>query len=266
MDPFLKWAGGKRWLTAGSRFPVPVRYNRYIEPFVGSGAVFFHLLPQAALLGDANGDLIELYTAMRDSPSQLYARMVVHQALHNREHYYAVRSCVPADRMDRAARLLYLNRTCWNGLYRVNRRGEFNVPIGTKVAVLLDGERFQDYADALKGTELYAGDFEAVVDRAENGDFLFVDPPYTVKHNENGFVKYNEQLFSWEDQCRLREALLRAKSRGVTIAMTNADHLSIRELYGEEMSYRSIERHSILAASSARRGRTTEALYTVGIP
>lgn len=264
-EPFLKWAGGKRWLVSSGRMPRPDGYSRFIEPFVGGGAVFFHLLPEKAIIADLNKDLVELYKIMRDRPDDLQAKMVAHQANHSDIYYYEVRKEAQNTALGRAARFLYLNRTCWNGLYRVNLSGHFNVPKGTKDTVLFDSEDFSAFSKALKNAEILCSDFEKIIDRSAEGDFLFVDPPYTVKHNANGFIKYNEQLFRWEDQIRLRNSLDRAKNRGAYIVMTNADHQSVRDLYQGILDYSSIERHSVLAGASSRRGLTTEALFTFGI-
>lgn len=264
-EPFLKWAGGKRWLVASGLFPTPDKYSRFIEPFVGGGAIFFHLSPKAAVISDLNEDLIELYKTMRDSPEELHAEMACHQSAHSDNYYYKTRNDVPETPLARAARFLYLNRTCWNGLYRVNLAGRFNVPRGTKDTVLFEGENFLTFSQALKGADIRCSDFEEIIDEAEKGDFLFVDPPYTVKHNVNGFLKYNEKIFRWEDQIRLKNSIDRATKRGAYVVMTNADHQSVRDLYADVLDYASIERHSVLAGAASRRGLTTEALFTFGI-
>ena len=264
-EPFLKWAGGKRWLVASGRLPKPSKYSRLIEPFVGGGAIFFHLAPNRAVISDLNKDLIELYIVMRDSPGELYMEMQSHQSLHSDTYYYAVRENVPDSAVGRAARFLYLNRTCWNGLYRVNLAGQFNVPRGTKDTVLFEGEDFSSFSRALKGADIRCSDFEKTINEAKEGDLLFVDPPYTVKHNINGFLKYNEKIFHWEDQVRLKHSIKRATRRGVYVVMTNADHESVRDLYADVLDYTSIERHSVLAGAASRRGLTTEALFTFGI-
>jgi DNA adenine methylase len=264
-EPFLKWAGGKRWLVYSGLMRQPKKYERFIEPFLGGGAVFFHMNPPAALLSDINPDLIELYKVMRDAPAQLQGLMNEHQERHDEIYYYGVRGEKPDTEISRAARFLYLNRTCWNGLYRVNLRGQFNVPKGTKDTVVFGGEDFASFAKALEGAELLCSDFEPVINRAGAGDFLFVDPPYTVKHNVNGFIKYNEQLFSWEDQVRLRDAVARACARGAAVVMTNADHQSVRDLYSDVLAYSAVERHSVLAGEASRRGKTTEAFFTHNI-
>jgi len=265
MQPFLKWAGGKRWLASSELFPVPNSYSRYVEPFLGGAAVFFALLPQKAYLSDLNEDLILLYEVIRDAPGALYEKMEEHQEFHNEEYYYNLRSSSPRSDINRAAKFLYLNRTCWNGLYRVNLKGQFNVPIGTKNTVLFDDDDFEAVSSALKSARIECSDFEAIVENTSRGDFLFLDPPYTVQHNYNGFLKYNEKIFSWEDQIRLRDAVARAAARGVSIVLTNADHASIRNIYNGVCDYRSVNRASVLAASAANRGITTEALFTANI-
>ena len=264
LPPFLKWAGGKRWLVSRG-FPAPAAFDRLVEPFVGSAAIFFSLRPDRAILADVNQDLINLYRVIRDRPVELQALLSRHHDKHCRDHYYAVRKQAIVDDLGRAARMLYLNRTCWNGLYRVNRLGEFNVPVGTKTAVLVEGEDFELYSTLLSRAEIACQDFEKTINHCGIGDFLFVDPPYTVKHNMNGFVKYNETIFSWDDQVRLAAALRRAGSRGAAILVTNADHESVRELYRNDFTYTSVGRQSILAGSAAHRGGTTEALFALNL-
>lgn len=264
-NPFLKWAGGKRWLVSAELFSAPA-YNRYVEPFLGSAAVFFHLQPERAILSDVNEDLIALYKIIRDKPVELYKVMQEHQRNHRKTYYYKMRSHQPRTELRRAARFLYLNRTCWNGLYRVNLSGEFNVPIGTKSTVIFDTDDFVTISSALKNADIRCADFEVIIDECERGDFLFVDPPYTVQHNFNNFIKYNEKIFSWEDQIRLRDSLQRAAERGVAIISTNADHESVRQIYGGIAQYKQIHRHSVLAADSNRRGATTEALFLMNVP
>jgi DNA adenine methylase len=260
-EPFLKWAGGKRWLATSGKLPLPANAVRYIEPFLGGGAMFFHIAPQVSILSDLNAELVELYRVVRDQPAELRSAMEAHHAKHSSDHYYGVRAEVPSSSLGRAARTLYLNRTCWNGLYRVNLRGEFNVPIGTKDTVLFQDETFFAAADALRTAELNCCDFEETINASGAGDFLFVDPPYTVQHNMNGFLKYNERIFSWADQLRLRDCLAAAIGRGAAVAVTNADHESVRELYRDICEYTQLMRATVLAGDASRRGQTTEALF-----
>lgn len=262
MRPFLKWAGGKRWLFESRQFATPSFAGRYIEPFVGGGAVFFEAMPKRAVLADANARLIELYIVIRDECEAFETLMKRHAASHSKDHYYTVRSRRCGKPVTRAAQFLYLNRTCWNGLYRENKKGEFNVPIGTKENVLFPNDNFEEWSKALTSTEIFHQDFEATIDQAKEGDFVFVDPPYTVRHNMNGFVKYNQNIFAWDDQIRLRDALERAASRGTKFAMTNADHESIRDLYDGFGMQSQLGRHSVIAGNPNHRSHSTELLIT----
>jgi DNA adenine methylase len=260
MTPFLKWAGGKRWLAKQLFAHLPSTFATYVEPFLGSGAVFFELLPRSAVLSDANAELIRTYCAMRDFPGQIYGRLCALHKDHSKDLYYAQRALVPADEIERAARFIYLNRTCWNGLYRVNKRNEFNVPIGTKSTVIFPDDDFYAVATSLSNVRLVACDFEETIDAASRGDLVYVDPPYTVKHNMNGFLKYNRTMFSWDDQVRLHKCLGRAKSRGCNIVVSNADHQSVRELYSDFVELHTVPRRSVIAGNADARGPTSELL------
>jgi DNA adenine methylase len=255
--PLLKWAGGKRWLIPHAKDIFPTSYNRYIEPFLGGGAVFFHLRPEHSILSDINQELIDTYTAIRENWRLVQSHLEKHQNLHCKEYYYKIRASKPRTLATRAARMLYLNRTCWNGLYRLNLKGEFNVPIGTKTSVLLDSDNFDAASCLLKKSILSSCDFEETIEKATNGDFLFIDPPYTVKHNLNGFIKYNENLFSWDDQIRLRNATMRAANRNVKITVSNAAHESVKELY-KDFQWVEIPRKSILSGDPKYRVDTAE--------
>lgn len=265
IEPFLKWAGGKRWLANSNQLPRPATFARYIEPFLGGGAIFFHLRPEQAILSDINSELIQLYCVIRDHPDELMALMRTHHDSHSQDYYYEVRATIPEAAIEKAARTMYLNRTCWNGLYRVNLKGVFNVPKGTKSTVVFDHDDFTGISERLRVAEIRCCDFEETVSEAQLGDFLFVDPPYTVRHNMNGFIKYNENLFSWDDQIRLRDAVACAIERGAAVVVTNADHESVHELYENICDHRSVARASVLASETARRGKTTEALFSANI-
>lgn len=158
---------------------------------------------------------------------------------------------------------MYLNRTCWNGLYRVNRKGQFNVPKGTKSTVIFPHDDFQAVSDALQSAELSACDFEETIAQCQAGDLLFVDPPYTVKHNFNGFVKYNETIFSWDDQIRLRDAVADAAERGVRVVLANAAHATIEELYEGIGTTHKLSRESVISGKASARGVYEELLVVV---
>lgn len=262
--PFLKWAGGKRWLSNQlSEMTSGLQYNRYIEPFLGGGASFFALNPKSALLSDVNVRLIECYLAIRDDWHYVQSRLEYYQAVHNKDFYYSERGENYSAVRDRAAQFLYLNRTCWNGLYRVNKMGSFNVPIGTKTNVLLEGDNFKLISERLSDVDIRCLDFECAINKADQGDLIFADPPYTVKHNNNGFVKYNENIFSWDDQVRLSNALKRAKSRGAFVVATNAAHECISGLYAD-FDQRSLQRKSVISGKKEARGQYEELLLVGG--
>lgn len=257
--PFLKWAGGKRWLVDSYPNYIPTKFKTYIEPFLGSAALFFYLAPKRSILADINPDLVNCYTMLREDWASVEVELERHEILHCEEHYYRTRSKIPRGLSGRAARFLYLNRTCWNGLYRENRRGEFNVPMGTKDSVFLEDDNFAVCSALLQGADIVCSDFEEIIDRAESGDLVFADPPYTVKHNLNGFLKYNQKIFSWDDQIRLREALVRARARGALVLATNAAHESVAELYADFEQTR-LTRRSAIGGTPASRTRTEELL------
>lgn len=263
MEPFLKWAGGKRWLASKSSDWFEVGPSRYIEPFLGSGAIYFHLMPESAILSDLNKELIETYEAIRGEPGKVFGLLKAHHRKHSAEYYYVVRAQNPRNSYSRAARFIYLNRTCFNGLYRVNKKGEFNVPKGSKNSVVFDYDNFQAIANQLSGTELNNCDFADSISKAEKGDLLFADPPYTVKHNNNNFLKYNEHIFSWADQERLAKAVNGAARRGAKVLVSNADHKCIHELYSQNRwEILRVERYSGLASSSEFRKSTSEVVIS----
>jgi DNA adenine methylase len=261
LTPFLKWAGGKRWFVANYSHLLPKSFGRYFEPFLGSGAVFFHLRPAKAVLSDTNAELVTAYKTVRSDWKKIRELLITHQARHSREHFYSVRAAKYVRPAEQAARLLYLNRTCWNGLYRVNLSGRFNVPMGTKNTVLFEREDFRQLASVLRRARLRVQDFEVSIDSAQRNDFVFLDPPYTVSHNNNGFIKYNDRLFSWDDQIRLRDSVARAVRRGVKILLTNANHDAIRRLYRGVGSLSVVTRPGILAADASRRRPVEELVF-----
>jgi len=253
VEPFLSWAGGKRWFVQKYSHLFPDNYDRYIEPFLGSGAVYFHLQPKKAILGDLNSDLISAYKALKENHKLVYRYLRDHHRNHSEEYYYKIRGSNLKSLESRAAKFIYLNRTCWNGLYRVNLKGQFNVPIGTKKNVVRDGDCFDEISSVLRKTKFLNKDFEDLIDMAGEGDLIFSDPPYTVRHNYNGFINYNEKLFSWYDQQRLFYALKRAQKRGAYIVGTNAYHKSIRDLYRGEFGSLKASRSSSISSKVESR-------------
>ena len=262
IEPFLKWPGGKRWLTSRHLNIFPKTYRNYIEPFLGGAAVFFALSPEDAYLSDANAELVNTYNRIKNDWLQIEKSLARYQKKHDSEFYYRMRAKNPTDPIARAARFLYLNRTCFNGIYRVNKGGDFNVPIGTKDTVSFEAGYLEKVAHSLKNARIRTRDFAIAIRKASEGDFIFVDPPYTVTHNNNGFVKYNAQLFSWPDQRRLATELKAAAKRGALVMMSNADHESVKALYNDFGTHHTLTRSSVLASDPGYRRNSTELLIT----
>lgn len=263
MNSFLKWPGGKKWFMNRYNSIFPLEFDCYIEPFLGGGAVFFHIEPKKSKLSDSNNELINLYEVMRDFPEKLSSLMVEYNNKHSKEHYYKIRSLKTGDSIRDAARFLYLNRTCYNGMYRVNRKGEFNVPIGTKTKCDQDVDQFLKYSALLQQAEISSCDFEASISQAKLGDLVFVDPPYAVANKQNSFIKYNDKLFSWSDQTRLLKSLCLAKSRGAIIIATNSSNSQVNEMYLENNFYtQHIPRSCVMAAKADKRNSIEELLIT----
>jgi len=261
--PLLKWPGGKRWFILKHLDLFPSTYNNYIEAFAGSASVFFALQPEHAILCDANDELISTYRAVRWRPQQVFAALKLHASNHSEAYYYHVRADRPSNLVERAARMIYLNRTCFNGIYRVNKNGDFNVPKGSKDSVILDTDNFLQTARQLRNAELISADFSAAISRSSEGDLVFADPPYTVLHNNNGFLKYNENIFSWNDQVRLADQLELAMQRGAFVVSTNANHKSVRDLY-EDRGFvcRTTSRFSAISGTGRDRGQYEELIVT----
>ena len=258
--PFLKWAGGKRWLGPSLRTLLEDEPPfRLIEPFVGSGAAFFSLHPARALLADSNAELMATYRAVQASPAAVAKRLAARKI--NIETFLQVREARPTSDFDRAARMIYLNRTAFNGLYRVNQQDQFNVPFGCKPGTQLPEHSALDAASRLlKRASLECQDFRVTLKGIRfASDIVYVDPPYTVKHDNNGFRRYNNHIFSWSDQIELAEILTRLVQRGVKVIVSNAHHEEIRALYPSS-SFHAIwvERNSCMAARPDRRGSCSE--------
>lgn len=258
ITPFLKWAGGKRWLTKYTPELFPKHINTYYEPFLGSGAIFFSLRPHKAVLSDINAELIDTYKAIKYDFKKVVSKLRTHQNFHSNSYYYKIRNSRPRSLSGRAARMLYLNRTCWNALYRVNLNGIFNVPKGTKNKVVMPSDNFSIISKILSNKEILCQDFERTINEAQKDDFIFVDPPYTVMHNNNGFIKYNDSIFEWNDQVRLAESIRKASKRGAKILVTNACHESIINLYSDFPRKKILSRSSVLASDVVNRRPTEE--------
>lgn len=258
-DPILKWPGGKRGLIKKILPLIPQSFRRYYEPFLGGGALFFWLQPRSGVLADKNQDLINCYVQIRDNPAAVV--YCLSKMENSEEEYYRVRASEPKDEIERAARTYYLALLSFNGIHRVNLQGRFNVPYSHKVH-LNPCNPSQIYAasDALKPMNLVCEDFEETVRSASAGDLIYIDPPYTVAHGNNGFIKYNAHIFSWSDQERLAKIARELKERGCSVILSNADHESIAKLY-EGFAVTRVSRFSTISAKGAYRSDVTECIF-----
>lgn len=234
--PVLKWAGGKGRLLPELLSRLPGEFGGYHEPFIGGGALFFALAGQTRLAGthlsDANPALIDVYLALRQDVDGLIAVLRSHR--YDRDHYYRVRAQRPEDLTlaERAARVIYLNKTCYNGLYRENRAGQFNVPFGRyRNPTICDEPNLRAVSAVLQGVDITCRPFPTVLDAAQPGDFVYFDPPYVPVSATANFTAYNRHGFGPDDQRRLRDVFAALAERGVRAMLSNSDTALVRELY-----------------------------------
>lgn len=263
IKPFLRWAGGKSWfidhladLLDGHEF------TNYYEPFLGGGSIFFsiNVTGAVATLSDANKELIDTYIAVRDDVESVIKHFATYE--NTSDFYYKLRAKEPTDPAEKAARFIYLNHTSYNGLYRVNRQGKYNVPFGNRKSDTIDVEEIRKASRALEGVNLISGDFENRGDVIQEGTLVFLDPPYTVSHNDNGFIQYNQSIFSIEDQERLAQYIQFIMGQGAYFILTNAAHNAIREIFANCGRSMLVERQSLIGGKKAKRGLTSELVFT----
>jgi len=230
--PFLKWAGGKTQLITKLSEYIPLSFKKYIEPFVGGGAFFFYLNPKKAIISDSNEELIFTYKAVRDNVEDI---IKILESYRNEESFfYIIRSLDPnkLSESERAARIIYLNKTCFNGLYRVNKKGQFNVPYGKRNSEFLNREQLRDSSEFLKNTEILHLDYLETLNKyAEPGDFIFLDPPYYPIGKYSDFKRYTKKFFYHDDHIILKKEFDRLIKIGCYVLLTNSNHPVILELY-----------------------------------
>ena len=233
--PILKWAGGKTQMLSDLLPKVPSSYGRYIEPFFGGGALFFALQPENAIIADSNPELINMYRQVADFPDEVIQHLKQYE--NTKEMFYNVRSQTweALPKTEAAARTIFLNRTCFNGLYRVNKKGEFNVPYGKyKNPKICDQDALYAASDALKKAEILCGDYFLVLEHyAKEGDFIFLDPPYLPVSEFSDFKRYTKEQFYEEDHIELAKIITRLHERGCHIILTNSNHPLVHELYSQ---------------------------------
>ena len=270
LQPFTKWTGGKRQLLPVIRELIPKTYNRYFEPFVGGGALFFDLAPKDAVINDFNAELINCYQQIKDNPQELIEILKVHQEYNSKEYYLDLRSADRDERIDmmsevqRAARILYMLRVDFNGLYRVNSKNQFNVPYGRyKNPKIVDEELISAISVYLNNNqlEIKTGDFEKAVLDVQPGDFVYFDPPYIPLSETSAFTSYTHEGFSFADQVRLRDAFKRLSDTGAYVMLSNSSSALVEELY-KDFNIHYVEATRTNGAKSSSRGKISEIIVT----
>lgn len=259
--PFLRWAGGKTWFLKYLGGIKKTKYNNYHEAFLGGAATYFFLRPSGhSYLSDLNGDLIETYQAIKDNATAVIDKLATFQ--NTEEFYYKIRSIGYENVIDKAARFIYLNQTSYNGIYRVNLKGVYNVPYGFRTKGFLDAANLLSAQKALVETTLKQSDFYGILENVNAGDLVFLDPPYTVSHNNNGFIKYNEKIFSLDDQRRLSNLIDEIKQKDAYYILTNAAHKTIEEIFDKGDKRLTLNRASLIGGMNSQRGQTSEYIFT----
>ncbi|MDY4788887.1 MAG: Dam family site-specific DNA-(adenine-N6)-methyltransferase [Bacilli bacterium] len=272
VKPFVKWAGGKTQLLTKLKEFMPKDYNIYYEPFVGGGALFFDLTPKMAYINDINSELISVYKCLKnqEDANRMIDELIKHEQNHNEEYYYQIREM---DRNDnfitlpqyiRAARIIYLNKACFNGLYRVNAKGYFNVPSGHKEKVsTFDRNNMIELIRYFKDCSINVTqlDFEEAVKNAKKGDFVYFDPPYDVFPDKNGFVDYSKEGFGKEEQVRLAKVFKDLDEKGVYVMFSNHNTPFINELYSG-YNIHIVEAKRMINSKSSGRGNVFEVIIT----
>jgi len=266
--PFVKWAGGKTQLSSELFSRTPLQFNNYYEPFVGGGAFFFSLYRAGrikhAYLSDLNAELIDAYVAIRDNVEDLIKILSTYE--HDKDFFYRIREqdAKKLNLFERAARLIYLNKTCYNGLYRVNRQGQFNVPFGSyKSPRICDSENLREVSTALQGVKIACRPFEKVVRNAKKGDFVYFDPPYEPLSRTANFTSYHKRGFSQDSQKRLRDVCHKLTQNQVQVLLSNSSAALIHELYSDNgFHIDEVKANRAINSNPKKRGKLTELVVT----
>ncbi len=265
--PIIKWAGGKAKLLDQLNELRPRVYRRYFEPFIGGGALFFRLAPANAVISDKNADLINMYKCVAWNVEGVIRRLAIHRKRHNEEHYYEARSRWNDHKrkqsdVQRAAAFIYLNKTCYNGLWRVNSKGLFNVPMGRyESPQIYDPARLRTAAAVLQHADLLSGEYSEGAEQARSGDFVYFDPPYHPVSASANFTSYTCDCFGEDDQRELATVARRLTDRGCAVMISNSDTRFIRKLYKGFRIHRVSVNRAINSRTSAR-GAVSEVVVT----
>ena len=262
--PIVKWVGGKRQLMFELLKNMPKSYNRYFEPFIGGGALFFELQPQNGYISDMNEELINLYSVVRDDVYNLIDDLNKHKV--SKEYFLKIRNLDRTEKynklsdIQKASRFIYLNRTCFNGLYRVNSQGQFNVPFGNyKNPKIVDAENLINCSKLLKNTEICCADFSGILNKVQKGDFVYFDPPYVPLNETSSFTSYTKDGFDIDMQFKLRDVCDELDNKGVMFMLSNSDTKLVNELYSN-YEIKKVFASRAINANGNGRGKITEVL------
>ena len=260
-EPFIKWAGGKSQLLDQYSAFFPPKYNKYLEPFIGGGAVFFHLKPNKAILSDLNKDLMDCYAIIKSNVRKLTGVLKQYQARHSKDFFYELRDKYNTNllsRIERAAVFIYLNKTGFNGLYRVNSKGGYNVPFGGyKNPLIFDEANLLAVSKLLKNAELYATTFEKVLDYAESNDFVYFDPPYYPLNKTSKFTSYTKDSFLEKEQEKLAAVFKQLDKKGCMVMLSNSDTNFIKSLY-KDFRIETVKANRFINCVGEKRGPINE--------
>lgn len=262
--PIVKWVGGKRQLMFELLKNMPENYNRYFEPFIGGGALFFELQPDNAYISDMNEELINLYKVVRDNVEELITDLQKHDI--SKEYFMEIRNIDRTEEyknwsnIQKASRFIYLNRTCFNGMYRVNSKGQFNVPFGHyKNPRIVDENNLINCSNLLQRTEIKHADFSDILKKVKKGDFVYFDPPYVPLNETSSFTSYTKDGFDLDMQLSLRDVCDELDSMGVKFLLSNSDTQFVNELY-ENYNIKKVFASRQINANADGRGKITEVL------
>jgi len=269
--PFVKWVGGKRQLLKQFRerdlyppYDFDPKTATYFEPFVGGGAMFFDLLPKKAVLSDMNAELVTTYNVIKNDVEGLIKKLKEYQKKNNKEYFLKVRAqdFKKLSDVDVAARFIYLNRTCFNGMFRVNGSGQFNVPFGdNKNPLICDEENLRKAHDAMKYTKILHQDYGKVLEKAKKGDFVYFDPPYCPVNATSSFTSYTKEGFLEKQQIELKDAFMELHKRGCYVMLSNSDTPFINELYsglGKKIKIHTVDAGRSINSKGTGRGKIKE--------
>ena len=270
LKPILKWVGGKRQLLTEIVPLVPKNPTLYVEPFIGGAAVLLNIQPQQARINDFNEELINVYITVRDNPNELLKQLRVHEEKNSRDYYYETRaldrepSFKELTNVERAARIIYLNKTCYNGLFRVNAAGQLNVPYGRyKHPNIVNEPAIRALSTYLNNDDIdiRCGDFATTLEDLPEGSFVYLDPPYMPISATSAFTGYTEGGFGYDEQVRLRDECIKLKEQGIAFLQSNSDCDEIRDLY-DEFTIRTVQAKRAINRDGEGRGAVSEVLIS----